>query len=504
MTSEQKVGIEDSFGELQERLKGSQDSFGRLMREVVNSGVCTHCGACVATCEFIDWDEVTEKPKLIGKCTGCGVCYSQCPRTIIAPRDLVGRFLSAYTGKSKIPEIKGQDGGVVTALLLYALEKKLIDCAVVTGTSFQDPWKPEVRIVSTREELLETSGSIYSHSQTLIGLIDAIKRGDRSIAFVGTPCNIDAVYKMWKAPFGLVRMFMRANILAIGLFCMDSFSYEGLKSFLESKKIKMNDIEKMTIKKGKMQFIQKNGNVLEARVHDLDRYRSSSCQFCTDLTSENADISVGSVGSADGYSTVLARTGIGQEILLDASDAGYIELTSMSRDKMKWVLNLARMKKAQLYTVRTRRRYVLGYEESASSIPPSGELVEAKGEIKDTGVIIKDAASRTKMLKLSGPELATEDQKEIEFKLMNNSGMSLENITIKVSHITEFFEDHKWFTNISVWYPFEELEFSYPRVKESEENEYLCEVKDHLGTIFTKKIEIKKLLAKIEKEKEVK
>ncbi len=499
MAADEKIGIKDSFDELSERLKGSKDSFGRLMREVVSSGVCTHCGACVATCDFLIWDKSSKKPKLVGKCTGCGVCYAQCPRTIIAPQDLVGKYQAAYTGKSLVPGIKGQDGGVVTALLLYALEKKLIDCAVVTAKSETEAWKPEAKIVTTREELLKTAGSIYSHSQTLIGLLDAIKQGNRSIGFVGTPCNIDAVYKMWKAPFGLVRMFMRANILAIGLFCMDSFSHDGLKIFLESNNIDIADIEKMTIAKGKMQFIQKNGTILEARVHDLDRYRSSSCQFCTDLTSENADISVGSVGSPEGYSTVLARTGIGLEVLLDAAEAGYIELQPMTRAKMKWVFNLARMKKAQLYTVRTRRRYVLGYEQPTPAPTPGGELIETVGEVKDRDSIIKDAATRATTIKFTDLNL-TLNQKEIEFKLINNSGNSLENIMIKISHVTEFFEDHKWFTNVDVWYPYEELEFSYPRVNDTEEFEYLCEIKDQLGTIFTRKIDVKKLLTKLEKE----
>ncbi|MHA1131218.1 MAG: hypothetical protein ACTSQQ_10475, partial [Candidatus Helarchaeota archaeon] len=148
------------------------------------------------------------------------------------------------------------------------------------------------------------------------------------------------------------------------------------------------------------------------------------------------------------------------------------------------------------------RRYVLGFEEPISSALPGGELAQHAGEVKDMDTIIKDAAARTKMLKFSGLNLSP-NQTEIEFKLINNSGNSLENIQIKISHVTEFFEDHKWFTNINVWYPFEELEFSYPRVKEGE-NEYLCEVKDVYGTIFTKKIDVKKLLAKLEKQKESK
>ncbi|MHA1264737.1 MAG: Coenzyme F420 hydrogenase/dehydrogenase, beta subunit C-terminal domain [Candidatus Helarchaeota archaeon] len=499
MASE-KVDIRDTFGELQERLKGGKDSFGRLMREIVNTGVCTHCGACVATCEFLEWDFETEKPKLVGKCTGCGVCYVQCPRTLVAPRDLVGRYQAAYTGRAN-PElgIAGQDGGVVTALLLYALDKKLIDSAVVTGKNENEPWKPEVKIVKTREELLKTSGSVYSHSQTLIGLLEAIRQGNRSIGFVGTPCNVDAVYKMWKAPFGLVRMYMRANLLVIGLFCMDSFSYEGLKLFLESHNINIADIQKMTIVKGKMQFIQKNGDVLAVRVHDLDRYRSSSCNFCTDLTSENADISVGSVGSAEGYSTILARTGIGLEILLDAADAGYLELQPMPRDKMKWVYNLARMKKATLYTMRHRRRFVLGYEEQVTP-PPGKEMAEASAQAQDTSTLLKQAALRQKMIKFTGLTFSS-DMNKIEFKLINNSGISLENITIKISHVTEFFEDHKWLTNVDVWYPFEELEFTYPRVQSDQEHEYLCQIEDKQGILFSRKIDVKKMLAKLEKEK---
>jgi coenzyme F420 hydrogenase subunit beta len=500
MSDDEKTGIKASFSELQERLKGGKDSFGRLMREVVDTGVCTHCGACAASCEFVNWDIDAEKPKLVGKCTGCGVCYAQCPRTIIAPRDLIGRFQAAYTGKALNPEIKGQDGGVVTALLLYALDKKLIDCAVVTAKSPTEPWKPEPKIVFTKEELLETSGSIYSHCQTLIGLLDAIKQGNHSIGFVGTPCNIDAVYKMWKAPFGLVHMYMRANILAIGLFCMDSFSYEGLRIFLENNKLSLNDIEKMTISKGKMQFIQKNGKILEVKVGDLDRYRSSSCHYCLDLTSEHSDISVGSVGSAPGYSTILARTGIGHEVLLDAAEMGYLELQPLPRNKLNLVLNLARIKKAQLYTLRHRRKYVFGVEAMASA--PSGELMEATSEVTEPDKFLAQAALRQKSIKLSATNLSP-DLKKIELKMINNSGLSLENVHISISHVTEFFEDHKWITNIDIWYPFEELEFTYSRVEENE-NEYLCQIEDSLGTIFSKKIDMKALLAKLEKEKEKK
>ena len=67
-------------------------------------------------------------------------------------------------------------------------------------------------------------------------------------------------------------------------------------------------------------------------LHDLDAYRSSSCKFCTDLTAENPDISFGGVGSPQGWTTVLARSGIGYEIFNEAVDSGYIRSKTLEEN----------------------------------------------------------------------------------------------------------------------------------------------------------------------------
>ncbi len=105
-------------------------SFGKLKRDIIKPGICTLCGACAASCEYITIEDGA--PKLVGPCKACGVCYYQCPRTITTEEGLIGCLRYAYAARSAIPEIKGQDGGVVTSLLLYALDEGLIDCAVVT------------------------------------------------------------------------------------------------------------------------------------------------------------------------------------------------------------------------------------------------------------------------------------------------------------------------------------------------------------------------------------
>ena len=348
-----------SYREMKEsviRLKHSIDeekriSFGKLNRDIIKPGICTMCGACAASCEYIEMRD--DKPRIVGPCNGCGVCYNQCPRTITTEEDLIGKFRFAYAASSKLKDVKGQDGGVVTALLAYALEKGLIDCAVVSVKSEVEPWRPIAIVAESYGDLLSSSGSIYSHSMTLQQLMDSIKKGMRSIAFVGPSCNIDAVYKMQKSPSGFLRLFMRANVLRLGLFCMDTFSYEGIKEFAENHGFLLKDIDAMKIRKGKFEFETKEG-VEKYPLSEFDEYRSSSCKYCTDMAAENSDISFGGIGTPDGYTTVLARSSLGYEIFKEAINSGFIEARPLTNTEMEPVLNLAKLKKVQMYGINRR------------------------------------------------------------------------------------------------------------------------------------------------------
>lgn len=349
MAQDMKVGFRHIEKKLKERMKFN---FVQLREDIVDTGVCTQCGACAAFCEKISIEDGV--PVLSGTCENCGVCYAQCPRTIITEQGLVGNYLAAYTAQSKFKTIKGQDGGVVTALLSYCIKENLIDAAVVTQKDKEHPWKPHPLFVTKIPEVRKASGSIYCHSHTMPALVSAIEDGFRSIGFVGTPCNIDAVYKMQKSPSRLFNLMIKVNILRFGLFCMDSFTYDGLKTFIESKDIGLDRVKKMEIIGGFLR-VHYDNSMTRFRIKLLDEFRSSSCHFCTDLTSENSDISFGGVGSPPGYTTILTRTNIGDEIVREAADDGWITLHDMEFDDFTKVLNLARIKKIHLYTVARRK-----------------------------------------------------------------------------------------------------------------------------------------------------
>lgn len=169
--------------------------------------------------------------------------------------------------------------------------------------------------------------------------MSAIKQGMNSVAFVGTSCNIDAVTKMQKSSYGFLHLFMRAKVLKLGLFCMDTFSYEGIKAVLESYGITLENVDAMKTRKGKFEVTLKDGKQQIFDLNEFDEYRSSSCRFCTDLTAENSDLSFGEVGSPRGWTTVLTGSALGDEIFNGAVDNGYIEARHLTDDELERVLN---------------------------------------------------------------------------------------------------------------------------------------------------------------------
>jgi len=443
-----------SFDYIQKKLEGKKDSYGMLMKEIVRAGICTECGTCAAVCPVLEWDHLAGQPKLIGKCTGCGICYNQCPRTITDPIQLMGEFKTGYVSNTNIPEVVGaQDGGTVTSLLCYLFNEHLIDAAIVSTKDPKNPWHPVSQIITNKEEAIKAAGSIYCHSQTVEALMDAIREGYRSIAFVGTPCNIDAVDKMTNSPAGMLKYFMRAHILKIGLFCMDSFAPETLYPFFENDGIELAKVVKMDINKGKFHiYYDHDGEPVKSySIRELHKFKSSSCNFCTDLTAENADISIGSVGSGPKKNTAFARTGIGTEIIEDAAQKGYLKIEPYNAINLNAVLFLAKLKKVSQYNIQKRKVFIV--QDSKKQVEPK---VESKPEAEQ---VMKPLGSRKF---LSVKKSINEEDRVLNISLTNSVGYLLENIKIRIVIVEELFEKKPWITTIRELFPYETIEIGYP------------------------------------------
>jgi coenzyme F420 hydrogenase subunit beta len=310
---------------------------------VFESEVCCQCGWCSSICPVNAITATADTLEIDDEiCMKCGLCYSVCPRSFSIEQallsinkldkslkfsDKINGYVNAYSATTTKDEIKKvrQDGGIVTSLLEYLLKNKLVD-AVVAVQHSEDLWKPEPVIVDDVKDLYKTGGTKYANASTL-AIIDKARMYE-NIAVVGTPCMINAIEKGNLFPSGVP--FFKNIKYKIGLFCMEAFPYEGvLKLIKEQFDQDFNKVTKMDISGGKFIIYLDNGEDLKVQLKEVKSYARHNCHFCEDLTADCADISVGSIGSSSGWSSVITRTKLGDKTFKDVIKKGLIESQSL-------------------------------------------------------------------------------------------------------------------------------------------------------------------------------
>ena len=105
--------------------------------------------------------------------------------------------------------------------------------------------------------------------------------------------------------------------------------------------------------------------VLDASTKELEPYMSKPCQYCIDYVAELADISVGAVGSPDGWTTVIIRSELGQKLFDSAVRSKAIEAASIETDKhgLPFVVKLCNKKKRERNAYYIRRGLRDGFLE---------------------------------------------------------------------------------------------------------------------------------------------
>ncbi|MFW9896662.1 MAG: Coenzyme F420 hydrogenase/dehydrogenase, beta subunit C-terminal domain, partial [Candidatus Thorarchaeota archaeon] len=241
--------------------------------------------------------------------------------------DKINGYVNTYSASTTNNEIKKvrQDGGIVTSLLEYLLQNELVD-AIVAVKHSEDLWKPEPVIVEDVKDLYNTSGTKYANASTL-NIIEKTKNYE-NIAVVGVPCMMNALEKGTLFPSGT--KFFKNIKYKIGLFCMESFPYDGVLSLIKEQFDQdFNKVTKMDISGGKFIIYLESGEDLNVPLKEVKTYARHNCHYCEDLTADCADISVGSIGSPGGWSTVITRNKLGDKVYKDAIKKGLIESKSL-------------------------------------------------------------------------------------------------------------------------------------------------------------------------------
>jgi coenzyme F420 hydrogenase subunit beta len=324
-----------------------------LYAEVVTSGLCTGCAGCVVACphDVLGYDdgEGVYKPfhleEELGPADcghgqrGCTSCTRACPRFRSwepeIDNHLFGRARSAEevegvskdiilarAADPKVAEI-GQDGGLVSAILIWALEHGYIDAALVSylegdGTS----WKAIPGVATTPEEVLAAAGSRYTYSANTMAYAEAVEKGAEKLALVGMSCQSSVPPVMTVRKAGKPA---RRFVLNIGLLCSKTFDDAIFEELLEAKYgLKRQDMVKMNIK-GVFQIWMRDGSYHEVPLKECHAWTREGCKQCPDFAAEHADISTGGIGAFNDWTLTVIRTDLGREIIVKMLQDGTIE-----------------------------------------------------------------------------------------------------------------------------------------------------------------------------------
>ena len=329
---------------------------------------CSSCGTCEAICPVnapvVDRDMVDvsreknnyRKMELktesffkgidplkadVNPCVQCYACERVCPILDGFPVDEFDNIRVMKAGKSRT--LHGQDGAVVSQILKSLLEQGEIDCAI--GVVRNEKWSTKIMVFTSPEEVASGSGTKYTYQpvvatmrdihrgyidsteSTLIShdghmrdeprsYIDPVKnllKKYKKVALVGVPCQVHGA-RLFRENFDRIS-------LIIGLICMESFSDEIMLTEMVPRimGVDIRDVVKMNFHKGKF-VVTTTKETKEVPIKDVAPLARKGCHYCLDYTSYYADISVGSVGSDDGWSTVFVRTETGERYLNKVND----------------------------------------------------------------------------------------------------------------------------------------------------------------------------------------
>jgi len=324
-----------------------------LYEEVITSGLCTGCAGCVIACphDVIGYrhepgqyypfhlEEELGLDDCVHGVKGCTSCTRACPRFRAwepeADEHLFGRRRNDDEVSGVYKDIiltrasddfvydVGQDGGLVSAILIWCLENGIIDGALVSHLEGEAAgWKAVPGVATNRDEVLAGAGSRYTYSANTMAYPEATEQGLKQLALVGMSCQTSIGPVMWHRKVGKVGRPIKLNI---GLLCSKSFDDSLFDELFRIKYgLRKEDIKKMNIK-GVFQVWMHNGDYHEISLKECHAWTREGCLHCPDFAAEHADISTGGIGDVSDWTLTVVRTPLGREIIMRMLQEGVIE-----------------------------------------------------------------------------------------------------------------------------------------------------------------------------------
>jgi len=366
-------------------------SYEDLEEKIIKTDLCTACGACLLACPNSYIKFIEERPRRPAKkldCVSCNTCYDACymlrrglmeniEGSILGwgQKENIGIYNRALAARTRDQNIEKacQDGGIVTSLLICALSEDLIDGALVVG---RDGWMPIATIAKTRGELISSAMTKYGTAPVLKELRSAVvDHGLSRICIVGSPCHIQSIRYLQHKNLPLASSVE----FTIGLFCRENYEYHCIEKKVRERGLNIKEIDKLNVSE---EFdIYASGKKLSFPITEVKGCVPKHCLICEDFASELADISIGSDGSPEGWSTVIVRTEEGEDTFSGFERNRFIETKPLQNlNYIKEIADRKRGKGKQTTDIFRLREEGLEKKEIAAKLGITEERVSHRLE----------------------------------------------------------------------------------------------------------------------------
>lgn len=321
----------------------------KSISEVITSGLCIGCGLCEAVThgrvkmKMTDYGSLRPTPADRFTPEEEKQLLTACPGVIAEPRiqtdanldPIWGAYSTMRYAWAGDPEIRfrAATGGVLTALGVHLVQTGQAKFILHVGVDPEQPMRNRWIMSETPAEVVANSGSRYSPTSPLAGLVKALERSE-PFAIIAKPCDMGAIHRFSQSDPRINQLVVARLTLVCGGQSHHQKSIEILDEFGATE-------PEVTVFRyrgygnpGRTRIETKDGKAFEKTYQELWEDEANwgletRCKFCPDALGEAADIAAadvwpggGPTGEDAGFNGIIVRSPVGEALVKSANGAG--------------------------------------------------------------------------------------------------------------------------------------------------------------------------------------
>lgn len=342
---------------------------------VVNNDLCIGCGLCTYKCPNkaleMQWNEHGFLvPALSGTCSSDGACLTVCPfnpypekevetenelaniflNNTILSHPQIGKYQGIYAGYAEEFRLTSSSGGIATFVFTDLLERGIVNHIFSVKESSTPGLHYEYAISQNRQELLAASKTRY-YPVTLSTVFSKIDDLEGKVAIVGVACFIKAIRLAQQSD-----PLLKEKIpFLVGIICggvKSKFFTEYLsdkagvpKELCSNPEFRIKDLNSTAGDYSFGCFSNKDNQEKTIKMRTVGDmwgtglFKANACDFCDDVTTELADISLGDawmepfLKDGKGTNVVVTRSITAEKIIQEGIKSQKLNLEKLTLDR---------------------------------------------------------------------------------------------------------------------------------------------------------------------------